>query len=107
MSWLLLLLAIGLEVCGTTCMKLSDGFARLTPSVLIFVFYGLSFAVFTFALKHIDVGVAYAMWAGVGVMLMAGVGIVHFDEPVTALRIASMMLIIGGAVGLSVGGALR
>jgi len=106
-SWLLLFLAIGLEVCGTTCMKLSEGFSRLTPSVLIFVFYGLSFALFTFALKHIDVSVAYAVWAGLGVMLMVAVGVVHFHEPVTAVRLVSMLLIVCGVVGLSASGAVR
>jgi len=101
MSWLLLMLAIVLEVFGTTCMKLSEGFTKVAPSVLIFVFYGLSFAAFTFALKHIDLSVAYAVWAGLGVMLIAAVGVVHFHESVTAVRVISMLLIIGGVVGLS------
>ena len=106
-SWFLLFLAIMLEVAGTTCMKLSEGFTRLTPSVLIFVFYGLSFTAFTFALKRLDVSLAYAVWAGLGVMLIAGVGVVHFKEPVTALRIVSMLLIVGGVVGLSYGELAR
>ncbi len=104
MSWMLLITAIVLEVCGTTCMKLSEGFSNLTPSVLIFVFYGLSFAAFTFALKYLDVSLAYAVWAGLGVMLIAAVGILYFEEPVTALKIVSMLLVIGGVVGLSVSG---
>jgi len=98
--WLYLALAIVLEVCGTTSMKLSDGFSKLTPSVLIFIFYGLSFAAFVFALKRIDVSVAYAIWAGLGVLLISAVGIVYFKEPVSALKIASMALVIGGVVGL-------
>jgi small multidrug resistance pump len=100
MYWLYLALAIVLEVCGTTSMKLSDGFSKLTPSVLIFIFYGLSFAAFVFALKRIDVSVAYAIWAGLGILLISAVGIVYFKEPVTALKIASTALIIGGVAGL-------
>ena len=100
MHWLYLALAVVLEVCGTTCMKLSDGFSKLTPSILIFIFYGLSFALFVLALKRIDVSIAYAMWAGLGVLLISAVGILYFKEPVSALRIASTILIIGGVVGL-------
>lgn len=62
--WFILAGAIVLEVAGTTSMKLSQGFTRLGPSVLIFVFYGLSFVALTLALKKVDVGVAYAIWAG-------------------------------------------
>lgn len=100
MHWLYLALSIVLEACGTTSMKLSDGFTKLTPSVLIFVFYGLAFTAFVFALKRIDVSVAYAMWAGLGVLLIAAVGMVYFKEPVTALKIASILLIMGGVAGL-------
>ena len=105
MSWLYLTVAIVLEVCGTTCMKLSDGFSRLTPSVLIFIFYGLSFVAFTFALKRIDVSFAYAVWAGLGLLLISAVGILWFKEPASGLRIVSMGLIIIGVVGLNLGGA--
>jgi small multidrug resistance pump len=103
--WLYLALAIFLEVCGTTCMKLSDGFSKLTPSILIFIFYGLSFALFVLALKRIDVSTAYAIWAGLGVLLIAAVGIMYFKEPVSALKVLSTVLIIGGVVGLYASGA--
>ena len=102
MAWLLLIVAIVLEVCGTTCMKLSDGFARIVPSVLIFVFYGMSFSVFTLALKRIDVSLAYAVWAGLGICLVASIGIIYFKEPLTALRVFFMLLIVTGVVGLAV-----
>ena len=64
--WLLLVSAIALEVAGTTSMKLSQGFTRLVPSVLLFVCYVASFVALTLALKKIEVSVAYAVWAGVG-----------------------------------------
>ena len=101
MSWLLL--AIVLEVCGTTSMKLSEGFAKLLPSILIFVFYGLSFASLTIALKSIDVSIAYAVWSGVGTALIAAIGILWFKEPSGALKLASLALIIIGVVGLNLG----
>jgi len=64
MTWLYLVLAILLEVSGTTCMKLSEGFTRMVPSILLVVFYTLSLGMLTLALKKIDVSVAYAIWSG-------------------------------------------
>ena len=107
MHWLYLTLAIVLEVCGTTCMKLSEGFSKLTPSILLFIFYGLSFAAFVFALKRVDVSIAYALWAGLGVLLIGTIGILYFKEPVSVLKIVSMVLIIAGVVGLYSSGVGR
>jgi len=100
MGWLYLTLAIAAEVCGTTCMKLSDGFSKLTPSIMIFIFYGISFALFTLVLKTIDISIAYAIWAGLGVLLITLIGIFWFDESTNALKIVSIGLIITGVVGL-------
>ena len=104
MTWLYLALAILLEVSGTTCMKLSQGFTRLVPSILLFVFYTLSMGMLTLALKKIDVSVAYAVWSGVGTALIATIGVLWFKEPVTALKLISLGLIIIGVVGLNLSG---
>ncbi|MFA5374750.1 MAG: multidrug efflux SMR transporter [Dehalococcoidia bacterium] len=102
MGWFLLFVAIVFEVAGTTCMKLSDGFSKLAPSVLIFVFYGISFGVFSRALKNgINLSAAYAIWCGIGMSLIAAIGIFYFKEPVTVLKMASIALIIAGVIGLS------
>ena len=101
MSWLFLALAILLEVAGTTSMKLSQGFSRLTPSILIFVFYGLSLASVTFALKRMELSFVYAVWAGLGVVLITLIGVYYFKEPMNALKIMSMVLVIVGVVGLN------
>ena len=103
-SWLYLVGAIVLEVAGTTCMKLSEGFAKLVPSILIFVFYALSFTALTIALKTIDVSVVYAIWSGIGTALIATIGILYFKESVTILKFASIGLIIIGVVGLNLSG---
>lgn len=107
MTWGYLIIAIILEVCGTTSMKLSQGFTRLGPSLAIFVFYALSFGLLTLALKAIDVSVAYAIWSGVGTALIAAIGMVWFKEPVTAVRMISIVLIVAGVVGLNLSGAAR
>jgi small multidrug resistance pump len=99
--WLYLTYAILLEVAGTTFMKLSHGFTKIVPSVLIFVFYTASFVMLTLALKKIDVGIAYAIWSGVGTALIAIIGIAYFREPSTIIKIASISLIIIGIIGLN------
>ena len=104
MNWLYLILAILLEVSGTTCMKLSEGFTKLVPSILLFVFYTLSLGMLTLALKRIDVSVAYAVWSGVGTALIATIGVLWFREPATALKLVSLVLIIAGVVGLNLSG---
>jgi small multidrug resistance pump len=104
MSHIYLLLAILFEVTGTTCMKLSEGFTRPVPSVLLFVFYLLCITFLTLALKTIDIAVAYAIWSGLGTALLAAIGMTYFKEPVTALKLASIALIIAGVVGLNLGG---
>lgn len=107
MTWLYLILAILLEVCGTTCMKLSDGFSKLVPSTLLFVFYTLSFGMLTMALKKLEVSVAYAVWSGMGTALIATIGVLWFKEPVTALKLISLGLIILGVVGLNLSGSVH
>lgn len=104
-GWLILLYTIILEVAGTCCLKLSEGFTRLIPSVLIFVFYGFSFFGLTFAVQHLDLSVTYAVWSGLGTALIAIIGFAYFKEPLTALKIISMALIIIGVVGLNLSGA--
>lgn len=100
-EWVFLVLAIAFEVSGTTSMKLSDGFSHLWWSGAMLVFYLLSFALLTLALKKIDVSVAYAIWSGVGTVLIAIIGIFYFKEPATAAKLVSIALIVAGVVGLN------
>jgi small multidrug resistance pump len=99
-SWLLLGLGIALEVAGTVCMKLSNGFQDLRAAGLMYIFYALSLTTLTFAFKRIDVGVAYAVWSGAGLALIAAIGIVWFREPATTLRVVFLLFILVGLLGL-------
>ena len=103
-GWTYLILAIMLEVAGTTCLKLSHGLTKLLPSLLMFACYGLSFAVLSVVLKTLAISVAYAVWSGLGTALIASIGFVWFHEPVTALKLLSIGLIILGVMGLNLGG---
>ena len=95
--------AIILEVSGTVSMNLSSNFTKLISSISIFVFYAASFVALTFAIKKIEISVAFAVWSGVGTALIALIGILYFKEAATMLKIASIFLIIAGVVGLKVG----
>ena len=104
MHWLYLILAIVFEVAGTTCMKLSAGFTKWVPSVLMWVFYGICFGFLTLALKKVDVSLAYAIWSGVGTALIASVGILCFREPVSILKFVGIVAIIAGVIALNLSG---
>jgi len=103
-QWLYLIVAIVFEVAGTTFMKFSEGFTKTIPSVMMFVFYILSLVALTYALKKIDMSMAYAIWAGVGTALITLIGIVFFKEPSSMLKIVSIVFIIAGVVGLHLSG---
>lgn len=100
MHWLYLIIAITMEVAGTTSMKLSEGFSKLLPSISIFIFYGISFTFLTLALKVLPVGMTYAIWAGAGTALITLVGIIWFGESFNMIKIISLLLIIIGVAGL-------
>jgi small multidrug resistance pump len=103
--WMFLAGAIALEVAGTTSMKLSEGLTKFVPSVLLFVFYAASFVALAFALKKIEMSVAYAVWSGVGTTLIAAIGTLCFREAATVLKLVSILLIVVGVVGLNLSAA--
>jgi small multidrug resistance pump len=105
MHWIYLTLAILFEVAGTTCMKLSSGFARILPTALMALFYACSFGCMTLAIKRIDLSVAYAVWSGFGVALIAAIGIWQFREPLTLLKLVGTAAIIVGVIALNIGRA--
>ena len=99
-AWMVLSLAILFEVGGTTSMRLSDGFTRVTPSVLIFVFYAISFVLNTMVIRTLGLSVVYAVWSGVGTVLTSLIGYLYFKEPASAIKIGSTVLIVIGVLGL-------
>ncbi len=96
MGWILLVLAIVLEVAGTTNMKLSEGFSKLVPSVLVLFFYALSIIALTFAVNRLDVSVAYAVWSGMGTALVAVIGLWYFQESLTLIKVLALGLSSSG-----------
>lgn len=104
MSWFFLVLAIGLEVAGTTSMKYSAGFTRLLPSIIMFACYLASLGALSMTLNEIELGVAYAVWGGLGIAMIAAIGCIFFGESITATKIGCIALIIIGVVGLNLRG---
>lgn len=102
MRWLLLLGAILSEVVGTSALKATHGFTRVGPTAVVVVGYALSFYLLSLALKAgMQVSIGYALWAGIGTALIAVVGVVWLNEPMTAVKALGIALIIGGAVVLN------
>ncbi|MBS4191996.1 multidrug efflux SMR transporter [Bacillus sp. FJAT-49705] len=103
MAWVFLMLAILLEVAGTVSMKLSNGFTKVWPSVLMVVLYLLAFTCLNFSLKQVPVSVAYAIWSGLGTAAIAIIGYYAFHESMNLIKAVSILLIILGVIGLNIG----
>lgn len=99
--WLLLALAIALEIAGTTLLKLSQGFARPWIGAMSIAAYALCFWLLAFAITRIPVGVAYAIWSGVGILAIALIGWVAFRQSLSPAQIGFIALILIGVIGLN------
>jgi small multidrug resistance pump len=99
-AWLYLAAAIALEIAATFCLKVSNGFERPTWGVASLALYSACFWVLAPALKTIPVGVAYAIWAGVGIAAAGAIGAFAFGEKLGPLQLVFIALIMVGAVGL-------
>lgn len=102
---LLLTTAIAAEVVATVALNLADGFTR--PWVLAgsVAGYLVSFAALALVLKELDVGLVYAIWAGVGTAAVAVIGVAAFGEPMDAVKALSILAVMAGVVGLNLSGA--
>jgi small multidrug resistance pump len=103
-NWLLLYVAIALEVAGTTSIKLSRGLTVLGPSVLSLVLYSASLGALSIAMNRLQMGIAYAIWSGLGTLAVAAIGIGYFNEPLNSIKVVSLCLVILGVVGLNLSG---
>jgi small multidrug resistance pump len=100
----LLALAISVEVAATISLRYSDGFTRPLPSLIVVVGYATSFWLLSLILRELSVGTTYAIWAGAGTAAVALIGMLVLGEPATALKLASIALIVAGVIGLNLAG---
>jgi small multidrug resistance pump len=101
-AWLLLAIAIVAEVVATSALKASAGFSRLVPSVVVVLGYAVAFYCLSLVLRTIPVGVAYAIWSGLGIVLITVVAWVVYDQAIDLAAALGMGLIIAGVVVLNV-----
>ena len=101
MQWIYLAIAIVSEVIATSALKSVEGFTRLVPSMLVVVGYASAFYFLSLTLRTIPLGVAYALWSGVGVVLVALVGWVVYHQSLDAAAFIGIALIIAGVVVLN------
>ncbi|MEZ5751623.1 MAG: SMR family transporter [Paracoccaceae bacterium] len=98
MPWLTLAAAILFETIGTTALKASDGFTRPWPSVVVVLAYGVSFWLLSIVLRTMPVGIAYAVWSGLGICLIALIGLAVFGQRLDLPAVVGMGLILAGIV---------
>jgi small multidrug resistance pump len=102
MAWLHLCIAIVAEVIATSALKASEGFTRMGPSITVVVGYAVAFYFLSVTLKEIPVGIAYAVWSGVGIVLVSIIGWVVYRQALDAPAVLGMALIVAGVVVLNV-----
>lgn len=100
MSWFYLILAIGFEVAGTSLLKVSNSILSLKTLAML-ICYAASLLLLSLALKKIDIGVAYAVWSGLGIMAIEILGVFFFKERMTVSKIIFISLIMIGTIGLN------
>lgn len=105
MRWVVLATGISLEVAASISLKLSEGMKRLGPTVFAVVLTLAGLALFIVAVDRFSLSYAYAVWAGLGTLVVATIGMTYFDEPSGALKVASLVVIALGLVGLNLAGA--
>lgn len=101
-NWIFLCVAIVSEVIATLALKSSDSFSKLWPSVLVVIGYGFAFYFLSMTLRSIPVGIAYAIWSGLGVVLIAIVGWFLFNQKLDLPAVIGMLLIVCGVVVMNV-----
>lgn len=101
-TFVILLFAILSEVIGTTALKFSEGFTKPIPSFIVALGYGTSFYLLSIALKSMPIGVAYAIWSGVGLVLTVIAGMIIWKETLDWARVLGIVLILAGIVLINV-----
>lgn len=100
-AWLNLAVAIGAEVLATSALKASAGFTRLAPSSLVVVGYAAAFYFLSLTLRHIPIGIAYAVWSGAGTVLIALIGVGVFRQKLDPAGVCGIALIVAGVLVLN------
>ena len=102
LHYIYLIVAVAAETIGTTALQASNQFTRVGPTVIVVLAYGVAFYFLGVALKYIPVGIAYALWSGLGIVLIALIGLTVFGQTLDAAAVLGLAMIIGGIVVIQV-----
>ena len=105
MGYVYLAVAIAFEVVATSLLKATEGFTRLWPTVACLAGYAAAFAMLALVVRHVPVGVAYAVWSGLGTAAIVAIGVLFLNESISGTKVAGVLLVIAGVVTLNIGGA--
>jgi len=97
-----LIVAIIFETVGTSALQASQQFTRLGPSIIVVIAYGLSFFLLALSLRTIPVGIAYAIWSALGIVMIAAIGFVVFGQKLDMAAIIGLGMIIGGVATIHI-----
>lgn len=100
-TWIIIFVAILGEVVATTSLKLSEGFTKLVPSIVVVVGYAIAFYCLSITLKSIPLGIAYAVWSGLGIVTVSILGWIVFGQKLDTWALLGMLLIISGVLILN------
>ena len=103
-AWLLVAASVMAEVIGTVALKYSDGFSKLVPSGAAAACYAFAILLMAVAMRHLDMGITYAVWAASGTAATALVGITFFGEQAGIIKMLGLVCVVGGVVMLNLGG---
>jgi len=101
-NFIILFFAILSEVIATSALKFSEGFTKIIPSALVFIGYGLSFYLLSISLKVMPIGLTYAIWSGVGLILTVFAGSILWNETLDWARITGIILILAGIIMINI-----
>ena len=105
--WLLLLLAVSAEIVGTSCLKLTQGFSRPWPTVLVLVAYGIAFLLLSRVVDTIPLGITYALWSGIGIVAIVLIGVLAYRQVPTPAQLVGIGLITAGVITVNLGGQIK
>lgn len=102
MSWFYLMIAIFAEIIATTALKKTEGFSQLAPSILTLLGYGIAFFFLSLSLRTIPVGIAYAVWSGVGIVAISLIGLIAFKQSLDLAAVIGIGFIVLGVLILNI-----
>jgi len=102
MKWIFLMTAIAAEVIATSALKSAEGFTKIGPSIIVVIGYGVAFFFLSLTLKYLPVGIVYAIWSGIGIIIISVIGFVFFKQSLDIPAIIGIVFISAGVIIINI-----